>query len=162
MGATGQRLQLSVQYATDGDVPARIRVRRWVGATLAVARTRRPGIGDATLVVRFVDVDEGRALNRSYRGKDYATNVLTFPYEAADDARTVEADIVICAPVVASEALAQRKPAATHCAHLVVHGVLHACGYDHEDEDDAEAMEAIERAVLARFRIVDPYRIVEG
>ncbi len=154
MAATA--LHLAVQYATDLDVPARAQVRRWVGAALSIAREiDHRAIGDATLTVRFVDADEGRTLNRSFRGKDYATNVLTFPYETAQ--RAVEADLVICMPVVTAEARAQRKNLSAHCAHLVIHGTLHACGYDHEKSKDANEMEAIERSVLARFRISDPY-----
>ena len=155
------RLHLAVQYATDLDAPARAQVRRWVLAALTVARGvarkhRHRSIDDATLTIRYVDADEGRTLNRSYRGKDHATNVLTFSYEVAG--RAIESDLVICLPVVIAEARAQRKDLWAHCAHLVIHGTLHACGYDHELASDADAMEAIERAVLARFRIDDPYR----
>ena len=144
-------LRLTVQYATTRPVPPRDRVRRWVRAALVSQR-----VTVAALTVRFVDDDEARALNRGYRGRDYATNVLTFPY-AHDDGR-VEADLVVAMPVVEREAAAQGKSALEHCAHLVVHGALHAAGLDHEDGDDAVAMEAAERAVLARFRIDDPYR----
>ena len=151
-------LRLSVQYATDGETPPRARVRRWVAAALALAGDEAP-IGGATLTVRFVDAHEGRMLNRTYRGKDYATNVLTFPYGTeASAGDTVEADIVICMPVLEAEALAQDKPLVAHVAHLVVHGVLHAAGYDHEAAHDAGTMEQLERDVLARFRIADPYR----
>ena len=165
-------LTLAVQYATEFDAPTRAQVRRWVRAALigvhaevgiavrsearAVAHdVDRRAIADATLTIRFVDADEARALNRTYRGKDYATNVLTFPYEAAR--RYIEADVVLCMPVVLDEASAQRKTTTAHCAHLVIHGTLHACGYDHETKIDADAMEAIERAALARFHISDPY-----
>ncbi len=115
------------------------------------------------LTIRFVDEDEGRSLNRGFRGKDHATNVLTFVLgDDATNATRVEADIVICMPVVEAEARAQDKPVFVHCAHLVVHGTLHACGFDHETEAEAEAMEQIERGVLARFGITDPYRVVES
>jgi probable rRNA maturation factor len=118
-----------------------------------------PDTRPATLAVRFVDAEEGRSLNRTYRGKDYATNVLTFPYDKhASPGAPIEADIVICMPVLEAEALAQKKPLSAHVAHLVVHGVLHAAGYDHDAALDAEAMEQLERDVLARFRIADPYR----
>ena len=116
------------------------------------------------LVVRFVDRAEGRALNRDFRGRDYATNVLTFPYEQAPASHThgaalaIHADLVLCAPVVSEEARAQGKARNAHYAHLVVHGVLHALGYDHENEHDARDMEARETLILARFRISDPYR----
>lgn len=149
-------LRLSVQYASADPAPRRDQMRRWVAATLdTIMSIRRPRITGATLAFRFVDRDEGRALNREYRGKGHATNVLTFAFD--ETAAEVEADVVICLPVVAREAAEQRKAFADHCAHLVVHGTLHACGYDHEHADEAEAMEAIERRVLARFRIADPY-----
>jgi len=110
---------------------------------------------DASLTVRFVGEAEGRELNRRYRGRDYATNVLTFPYDTPD---RLEADIVICTPVVRTEARAQRKRFDDHLAHLLVHGVLHAQGHEHENEDEARRMEAMEIAILRRFRIADPYR----
>ena len=149
-------LHLAIQYATQVGVPARAQVRRWVRAALSSAR--KPGrraIVCATLTIRFVDADEGRTLNRRFRQRDYATNVLTFPYEAGE--RGIEADLVICMPVVVAQAAAQHKDASAHCAHLVIHGALHACGYDHETPTDADSMEALERMVLARFRIADPY-----
>ena len=152
-------LHLAVQYASDHAAPSRAQIRRWVAASLAQLDESTPeAVDEATFTFRFVALDEGRALNRSYRGKDYATNVLTFPLHEAES-RDVEADIVVCLPVVAREAVEQRKTFVHHCAHLIVHGTLHACGYDHEDAADAEAMEALERTVLARFRIGDPYRM---
>ncbi len=150
--AAAPTLSLSVQYASGRPAPARNRIRRWVHATL-----RAIDVPSARLTVRFVDEDEGRALNRRFRGTDHATNVLTFAYPAAPEA--ADADIVICLPVVEAEAAAQRKTVDVHGAHLLVHGTLHACGHDHENERDADAMEAIERSVLAGFGIVDPYRI---
>ena len=150
---TAAILHLSVQYATTRPVPRRDQVRRWVRGALRVID--RP---EAGLTIRFVDADEGRALNRQFRGKDYATNVLTFPYDVEEpQSPRVEADIVICMPVVQSEARTQHKDVMIHCAHLVIHGVLHASGRDHEDPKEAEAMEDEERRVLARFRIADPY-----
>lgn len=154
-------LHLAVQVATDRATPDRSQLRRWVQAAVATlaARSRR-AIGSVTLTLRFVDVDEGRALNHGFRGKDYATNVLTFPLDApaARGPRVIEADIVICVPVVEREAREQEKTFREHTAHLVVHGVLHAAGHDHETPREAETMEAIEREVLSRFRIADPYR----
>ena len=151
--AARPRLALSIQVDADaGRCPAdRAQLRRWVRGALA---------RDAALTLRFVGAAEARALNRRFRGRDYATNVLTFAYDApADDADApVQADVVICLPVVATEARAQRKTLRAHLAHLVVHGVLHAQGMDHERDDDARAMEAHETAVLRRFRIADPYR----
>ena len=105
-------------------------------------------------VVRFVGADEGRSLNRRFRGRNQATNVLTFDYEAEP---LVTADIVVCMPVVRGEARSQRKTQRDHLAHLVVHGVLHAQGHDHDDAADAERMEAREIAILRRFGIDDPY-----
>jgi probable rRNA maturation factor len=134
-------------------LPAAASVRRWVEAALAGQRRA------IELSVRYVDSDEGRALNRDYRGKDYATNVLSFPVELPPGVRSpLLGDLVICAPVVALEALGQDKPLARHHAHLVVHGVLHLLGIDHErSEAEADAMEARERTILARLGIPDPY-----
>lgn len=152
-GRAAPALCLSIQSGPG--VPAvavsRARLRRWVLAALQ---------SDAWITLRFVGAAEGRALNRAYRGRDYATNVLTFAYPADETQgpkHTTAADIVICLPVVAREARAQRKPLDHHLAHLVVHGVLHAQGFDHDDEIEAEAMEALEAALLRRFRIADPY-----
>jgi len=139
-------LSLSVQYASnDAGLPGRPQIRRWVRAALFC---------DATVTVRFVDAIEGRAINAEFRGKDYATNVLTFVY---DDEHPRAGDVVLCAPVVRREAAAQGKPLADHHAHLVVHGMLHLQGFDHERRADAAAMEARETAILAALGIPDPY-----
>ena len=139
-------LSLSVQYASnDADLPARPQIRRWVRAALQ---------GDATVTVRFVDAIEGRALNAEFRNKDYATNVLTF---VNDDAHPRAGDVVLCAPVVRREAAAQGKPLTDHHAHLVIHGMLHLQGFDHERHADAAVMEARETAILAVLGLPDPY-----
>ena len=139
-------LSLSVQYASnDADLPGRPQIRRWVRAAL---------LSDATVTVRFVDAIEGRAINAEFRGKDYATNVLTFVY---DDEHPRAGDVVLCAPVVRREAAAQGKPLADHHAHLVVHGMLHLQGFDHERRTDALVMEARETAILATLGLPDPY-----
>ena len=126
-------------------IPADATLRRWALAAL----TRK-----ATLTVRYVGETEARRLNREFRGKDYATNVLTFIY---DDAPGLEGDIVICATVVAREAKAQGKPLQAHHAHLLVHGVLHVQGFDHERDRDANRMESREKAILARLGFANPY-----
>jgi probable rRNA maturation factor len=125
---------------------ARHRVANWIRAALA---------GPARVTVRIVDEAEGRALNRDYRGKDYATNVLTFDYEREP---VVVADLVLCAPVVAREAREQGKALAAHYAHLLVHGALHAQGWDHERAAPAKAMEARESELLSSLGFADPYR----
>ena len=168
MRATPPRPELALSVQTGSGIPtlpvSRPRLRRWVLAALR---------GDARITLRFVGTREGRALNRDHRGRDYATNVLTFAYDplpaspaaagaprgrtAAQRCAPVEADIVLCMPVVRAEARAQGKPLDHHLAHLVIHGVLHAQGFDHQDEAGAEAMEGLETALLRRFRVPDPY-----
>jgi probable rRNA maturation factor len=134
-------------------LPAPASLRRWVAAALQ-GRIRR-----ADLAVRLVDEAEGRALNAHYRGKDYATNVLSFPAELPEGVTLpLLGDIVLCAPVVAREAAEQGKPLAAHYAHLVVHGCLHLLGFDHENDRDARLMEGTEREILAALGIADPYR----
>jgi probable rRNA maturation factor len=144
--ARAPSLSLSVQYASnDPDLPPRPQIRRWVRAAL---------LADAVVTVRFVGSIEGRALNAQFRGKDHATNVLTFVY---DDDYPRTGDVVLCAPVVRREAAEQGKPLAAHYAHLVVHGMLHLQGFDHELATEAALMEARETRVLAALRIPDPY-----
>lgn len=140
-------------------LPAPAALRRWAGAALRHASASHAAhAGDATIVVRVVNRAEGRRLNFAYRGKDGATNVLTFAYAPADAHRRIEADVVLCAQVVAAEAREQGKPVAHHYAHLTVHGVLHAAGFDHENRADAQRMEARELAILGKLGIPDPYR----
>ncbi len=148
-----QQLQLSLQF---GDFPHKARHRAALPRH-AVARAIRHALtDDAEITVRIVGEEEGRELNKSYRKKDYATNVLTFDYAQEP---VVMADLVLCAPVVAREAKEQGKTLAAHYAHLLVHGTLHAQGWDHEtSEADAEEMEAYEIDILAELGIKNPYR----
>ena len=148
-------LSLSLQIARFDDASA----HRAVLLRHRVARWLRHALGDdvqaAEIAVRVVDAEEGRALNRDYRHRDYATNVLTFDYAPAP---VVMADLVLCAPVVAREAAELGKPLTEHYAPLLVHGALHAQRWDHEtSEQDAEAMEARESAILAGLGFADPY-----
>jgi probable rRNA maturation factor len=145
-------LSLSLQFARFKGVERhraalpRHRVARWIRHALDA---------DGEITVRIVDAEEGRRLNREFRGKDYATNVLTFDYAQSP---VVMADLVLCAPVVAKEAREQRKTLAAHYAHMLVHGTLHAQGWDHEtSEEDAEAMEAREIEILAGIGVRNPY-----
>ncbi|MGE8493166.1 MULTISPECIES: rRNA maturation RNase YbeY [Comamonas] len=147
------QLTLSLQFARFDGVAEhraalpRSQVTRWIRHALA---------DDAEITVRIVDTEEGQALNREYRHKDYATNVLTFDYQQEP---TVLADLVLCAPVVAREAQEQNKSLQEHYAHLLVHGTLHAQGWDHEtSEQDAQEMEAYETAILQELGFADPYQ----
>ena len=148
---TSRRLNLSVQYAcnTEG-VPSRPQFRAWARAAL-----NADGMRGGQITLRLVEADEGQMLNRDYRGKDYETNVLSFPYETEP---VVIGDLAICCPVVVREAAEQGKTLEAHYAHLVVHGVLHLQGYDHETgEADAQRMEDKEREILASLGFADPY-----
>jgi probable rRNA maturation factor len=149
------KLDVAVGYiAPRKGVPASASFRRWIEAALKGARRRKA----TELSVRIVDLEEGQALNLQYRGRDYATNVLSFPVELPPGVDLpLIGDLVICAPVVAREAAEQGKKPADHWAHLTIHGTLHLLGYDHIDEAEAEAMEALETKVLAGLGIADPY-----
>lgn len=120
---------------------------RWARAAL---------VGGGEITIRLVDADEGQALNKEYRGKDYATNVLSFPY---DTEPLVMGDLVLCPSVVAREAAEQNKPLAAHYAHLTVHGMLHLQGWDHEEDEAAQAMENEETEILAAMGYPDPYAV---
>ncbi len=150
-------LDVGVSYALPrAGLPAAASFRKWVAAAL------KGRIREADLAIRLVDDKEGRSLNHHYRGKDYATNVLSFPAELPEGLPKgvklpLLGDLVICAPVVAREAAEQGKPLNAHYAHLTVHGVLHLLGWDHEDDKEADAMEQLEREILADLGVVDPY-----
>ncbi len=142
------KLSLSVQYAsTATQLPTRAQLRRWLEAAQE---------SDVQIALRIVDEAEGRELNRNFRGKDYATNVLTFVY---DDEAPLYADIVICAPVVEREAREQHKAIEAHYAHLTIHAALHLQGYAHDSEHDAAEMERHETALMAKLGYADPYAL---
>jgi probable rRNA maturation factor len=144
-------LTLSLQFGKIKDAEkhraalARHKVTRWIRNTLEV---------DGEITVRIVDAEEGQTLNRDYRQKDYATNVLTFDYTQEP---VVTADLVLCAPVIAKEAKEQKKTLEEHYAHMIVHGTLHAQGWDHELDEDAEVMELRETDIMARLGFKNPY-----
>jgi len=149
-GAKAPRLTLSVQTAPGlRDLPHRSTLRRWAAA--AVLR-------DLHATIRFVGRREGRALNARYRGRDSPTNVLTFVY---DDVEPLAGDLVLCVPVVRQEAREQGKTFRAHCAHLVIHGMLHLQGFDHQRAADARRMETRETRLLAALGYADPYRAVD-
>lgn len=151
---------VEVQFALeDADEPPEPeRLTAW--AVAALNAVERPGVA---ITLRVVDAEEGRALNRDFRGRDHATNVLSFPFSEIPPEALAElgapyiGDLVICAPVVAREAAEQDKSPAAHWAHMVIHGVLHLAGHDHQDDAEAEAMEAREREILAGLGFPDPY-----
>ncbi len=140
------RLSLAVQYASDAaTLPARQQLRRWVSTAMQ---------RDIRMTLRIVDEVEGRELNLAYRGRDYATNVLTFVY---DDEGMLSGDVVICAPVVERESREQHKDLMAHYAHMTIHATLHLQGFDHETDDEAERMEALETRLMVRLHYPDPY-----
>jgi probable rRNA maturation factor len=150
-------LRIDVQVAGPrSGLPAVAKLRHWARSALAGRRS------SAELSIRIVDAAESRALNRRYRGKDKATNVLAFPAELPPELELpLLGDVVICREVVEAEAAEQGKPADSHWAHMVLHGTLHLLGYDHESEDDARVMEALEAELLAELGWPDPYQARE-
>ncbi|MDX2458127.1 MAG: rRNA maturation RNase YbeY [Gammaproteobacteria bacterium] len=145
--------RIDVQYAVSADgIPGAESIRQWVEQALPAENAA------AELTVRIVDEAEITALNRQYRGKDGPTNVLSFPYEGITGMTSnLLGDIVVCAPVVAGESVAQDKPLEAHWAHMVIHGVLHLLGYDHHKEGDASRMEVTEITLLAGLGYTNPY-----
>ncbi len=145
-------MKLTIQYAIQADgLPTEADFTAWVMAAL-------PDGSPDELSIRVVDAEESRQLNNTYRGKDRPTNVLSFPFEAPSSiVFDYLGDLAICAPVVEQEAIEQRKNLSAHWAHMVVHGVLHLCGHDHQTETTAEAMEMLERNILSRLDFPDPY-----
>ena len=156
-------VDLEVQRATSSaTTPDDEQFRLWAEHALASEEIEPVRKGN-TLAIRIVDEEEGRRFNRQYRGKDYATNVLSFPVDLPEGLpsgikQAQLGDLLICAPVVAREARQQGKPEISHWAHLTVHGVLHLLGYDHEQGADVIAMETLEIDILAKLDIPDPYR----
>ncbi|WP_019897488.1 rRNA maturation RNase YbeY [Methylotenera mobilis] len=142
------KLAATIQYASEAsNLPTASQFRKWAKAALRV---------DTEVTIRIVDAEEGKLLNNTYRGKDYATNVLTFPL--TEDPHLM-GDIIICAPVVEAEAKAQQKSLDAHFAHLTVHGILHLHGYDHETDPQAELMEGLETAIVTKLGYASPYLI---
>lgn len=148
-------IAVDVQYAIDAaGLPAEGDFSRWVETVLKERKV------DGEVCIRIVDAEESQSLNAEYRGKDKPTNVLSFPFEVPPGIPvTLLGDLVICAEVVATEADEQEKALFDHWAHMVVHGTLHLLGFDHINDDDAEEMEALERTLLARLNIADPYSV---
>ena len=145
---------LDFQLASEfSPLPSEQQIQSWLDAVL-----QHQALDELEITVRVVDEQEGQALNREYRQKDYPTNVLSFPFEApAEIELPFLGDLVVCAPVVAKEAAEQNKPLMHHWAHMIVHGTLHLLGFDHIDSQEAEEMEAIEVAILNHLGIDDPY-----
>lgn len=150
-------ITVDIQYAVEAPgLPTEADFTRWVATVL---RDRKV---EGEVCIRIVDAEESQALNAEYRGKDQPTNVLSFPFDVPPGIPvTLLGDLVICAEVVAREAEEQQKAALHHWAHMVVHGTLHLLGFDHINDDEAEEMEALERDLLARLDIADPYQTAE-
>lgn len=131
-------------------LPDRAAIKTWLQAALTE---------DLTVTVRFVEEEEGRRLNRDYRGKDYATNVLSFPYTTNPP---YAGDLILCVPVIERESMEQNKPLAAHYAHLIIHGALHLLGFDHQAEKDAQVMEDKETTIMRQLKFADPYLLPAG
>ena len=144
------KLSLTLQFPDE-------RLKKQLPKALLKSAVQAALFAPAEITLRFVDAAEGKILNRDFRGKDYATNVLTFAYTEDEDADITLADIVLCTDVLEREATEQKKPLDAHAQHLIVHGVLHAQGYDHEDDEEAREMEQLETEILASLGLDDPY-----
>lgn len=154
-------LELDLQIACETPhLPSGADFVRWIGAALAGAGYQPPAGLPTEITLRIVDRDESQTLNRTYRGKDKPTNVLSFPFDGPEGIPlALLGDLVICAPVVAQESQEQNKTTQAHWAHLVIHGTLHLLGFDHIEDDEAAEMEALEVQILAGLGIADPYVI---
>ena len=146
-------IELDLQIASEGQAPSLEQLQQWCALAL------RQRSADSELTIRLVDEAEGRELNNTWRHKDYATNVLSFPADVPEGLLDIPllGDLVICVPVVEREAAEQDKSLEAHWAHLVIHGCLHLLGYDHIDDDEAEEMESLEQNLLAELGHPDPY-----
>jgi probable rRNA maturation factor len=148
------KLTLDIQFASEAlsqtwsPLISKRKIGNWIKKALQQ---------NASITVRFVGNAESKKLNATYRHKDYATNILTFPYDIDSNGNSLNADLVICLPVLKKEALAQKKSIEQHLIHLIIHGTLHAQGFDHEDEIEAEAMEALEINILKSLKQGNPY-----
>lgn len=141
-----------------GNVPEETQILNWAQAAINRAGTALLHHDPYEFTVRVIGLEESQGLNHDYRGKDYPTNVLSFPFEApADVDVAILGDLAICAPIVANEAQEQGKSLTAHWAHMVIHGTLHLLGFDHIDDDEAEQMEALETELLAGFGFPNPY-----
>lgn len=150
-------LDYQINVTTTTKLPSAEQMQHWVSAAVSAASTE---LDAAELTIRIVDRDEGLQLNKAYRGRDYATNVLSFPFDAPVQLPIpLLGDLVICADVVAEEAQQQHKALLDHWTHMVIHGTLHLLGYDHIQDDEAEQMEQLERDILAALNIADPYQV---
>jgi probable rRNA maturation factor len=156
-------ITIDYQINTDNDIglPSHQQLQSWVGAALTHAAADTPHkFADAELTIRVVDKTEGQQLNNEFRGRDYATNVLSFPFSAPVELPIpLLGDLVVCADVVKEEAEQQHKALIDHWTHMVIHGTLHLLGYDHIEDDEAEQMEQLECEILAALNIADPYQV---
>lgn len=144
---------LDLQIACEGDVPSEQQFQQWVDLALQQVKE------DCELSIRLVDEAESAELNGTYRGKNYPTNVLSFPFEAPVEIEPILlGDLVVCVPIVQKEAIEQNKPVENHWAHMIIHGCLHLLGYDHIEDDEAEEMESLEITLLQSLAINDPYQ----